>query len=441
MVTAKMAMSPNSSHSSARWHVLIFPGATEIAMELRESLAWCKEVELFSAANATSHHAPFVFASHFVVPSVEQPGWLPALQRVVRENAITHIFPAHDDALLALAEYAGALDAKVVTSPLATCRIARSKAVTLEHFAGVVPVPHRYRDSAEVTHWPVFVKPDRSQGAQGAERVESREALALKLAARDDLLALEYLPGDEYTIDCFSDRERGVLYASARQRVRIRAGIAMNATAVDDPVFLDHAHRIHAALPFHGAWFFQLKRDAGGLLKLLEVAPRIGGTSALSRVRGVNLPLLSLYEADRLPYRVVSADFTVEIDRALRNRYRHSIEYDTLYVDFDDTLIVRGRVNYDLVRLLYQALNRGVKLVLLTRHGGELDVMLRRYRLSTLFDDIVHLRAGEPKADAILNRRAIFIDDSFAERTAVHERTGIPVFAPAMIDVLFDDRE
>lgn len=434
-----VSLSP-SPPATSRWRVLIFPGATEIAMEIREALAWCKEAELFSAGAAVSNHAPLVFGRHFIVPSVNETGWESALQTVIAEKCITHIFPAHDETLLALAENAALFSARLVTSPLGTCRLTRSKSATLRRLRGLVPTPEIFPDANAVTSFPVFVKPDCGQGAQGAARARTRDELLALLAQDTTRIILEDLPGEEFTVDCFSDRERGLLFASGRGRRRIKSGIAMNSCPVDDPAFATFAQSIHEALALHGAWFFQLKRDRHGALKLLEVAPRIGGTSALSRVRGVNLPLLSLYEADRLPVHITAAGYDVEIDRALRNRYRHNLDYRTLYVDFDDTLVVHGRVNFDLVKLLYQALHRGVRIVLITRHAGDLPVALNHYRLAGLFDEIVHLRAGEPKADFIRESRAIFIDDSFAERSEVHQRTGVPVFSPSMIEMLCDER-
>jgi hypothetical protein len=68
-----------------------------------------------------------------------------------------------------------------------------------------------------------------------------------------------------------------------------------------------------------------VKRNQRGELVVLEVAPRVGGTSALSRVHGVNLPLLSLYEAERQPVSILPGSHRVEIDRALRNRIRHEL--------------------------------------------------------------------------------------------------------------------
>lgn len=421
--------------------VLIFPGGTEIALELREALRHCKEAVLIAAGSAGSSHAHFAFASHHPLPSVHEAGWLEALQSLVRREGITHIFPAHDDALLALAEHAATLHpAKVITSPLETCRITRSKVATHEALGPVLPCPRRFAKAADVTAFPVFLKPDRGQGSQRTGLAQTRLSLEESLAEDPDRTIWEHLPGEEYTIDCFSDRDRGLLYAAGRERLRIRAGIAMSCRWVDRPEFATYARRIAAVLPLHGAWFFQVKRNVRGELALLEVAPRVGGTSALSRARGVNLPLLSLLEADRVPLEVRPAGFAVEIDRALRNRYRHDLDYRTVYCDYDDTLVIHGRVNPDAIQFLYQSVDRGIKVVLLTRHQGDLGAELRRRRLDRLFDQVIHLTVAESKADHIRDTPALFIDDSFRERSDVSRVPGVHAVDPAMLEMLMDHR-
>ena len=45
-------------------------------------------------------------------------------------------------------------------------------------------------------------------------------------------IVCEYLPGEEYTVDCFSDREHGLLFAGARVRRRTRNGISVNTAPV-----------------------------------------------------------------------------------------------------------------------------------------------------------------------------------------------------------------
>lgn len=422
------------------WRVLIFPGATEIAAELRQALGWLKEVVLFSATANVPNHADRLFLQHFCVPLVGEPGWLSALARLLQEHNITHIFPAHDDALIALAEQRSVLSAKVVTSPSETCRIARSKLATYETLRGHIRVPRVFEDESSVTNFPVFVKPDRGQGSRRVALVRSRKELDAALQKDRDRLILEYLPGSEYTIDCFSHRAQGLLFAKGRERIRTRGGIAMQSCFVEDPRFFDIAKRIGSVLTFHGAWFVQVKKDTMGDLCLLEVAPRIGGTSALSRVHGVNLPLCSLYEAEQLPVSIMFQPFEAEIDRALINRYRHELTYESVYVDFDDTLVVNGLVNPTAVKFLYQAFNEKARLILLTRHSGDIQEELIKYRLRGLFDEVIHLTRQQRKADYITTPRPIFIDDSFAERSAVHAKLGIPVFDTSMLELLLDDR-
>jgi hypothetical protein len=300
-------------------------------------------------------------------------------------------------------------------------------------------VPLEYRCANDIDNYPVFLKPDRGQGSFDVQLAGSREELLALLCRRQGHLIMEYLPGEEYTIDCFSDRERGLLFVGGRVRSRIRNGIAVQSHTVDNPLFWSLARAISSKLEFHGAWFFQLKTDSQGVLKLLEVAPRIAGTMALNRVLGVNFPLLSLYEQERIPIRILRNRVDVEIDRALVNRYRHTLSYDEVYVDFDDTLVHDGTVNTELVRFLYQCINRKVPIILLTRHAGELGQSLRQHRLTELFDKVIHLREGQCKGTFIKSSRALLIDDSFRERIEASQRCLLTVDC-SMVEMLMDER-
>ncbi|MGC1333109.1 ATP-grasp domain-containing protein, partial [Pseudomonas sp.] len=283
---------------------------------------------------------------------------------------------------------------------------------------------------------PVFVKPDRGQGSQGIARCDDAAALQRACAALPDPLICQYLPGEEFTVDCFSDRERGLLYASARRRLRIRNGIAVNSVTEELPQAQAMAARISDELNMRGAWFFQVKRAVDGALTLLEVAPRIAGSMSTNRVRGVNFPLLSIYEQERAPLGILAYEGCVEVDRALGNRYRHDVQYSTLYVDLDDTLIFREQVNTQVVSLVYRALNLGRKVKLITRHRHDLPATLARYRLAGLFDEVIHITDGQPKSAFIREPDAILVDDSYAERLDVSRSCGIHTFDCSMIEML-----
>jgi len=428
-------------HVKRHYNVLVFPGGTEIGLEIHRALHLCKEITLFSAGSDLSNHAPYVYARHFILPSIHEPNWVDGLNRVIVENGIDYIFPAYDDIIVALAERGEAIKARVVSSPLETCLITRSKSKTYRHLEGVVPVPALFRDVTEVESYPVFLKPDRGQGSQGTSTVKGEERLRQLLQETQDSIVLEYLPGAEYTVDCFSHREKGLLFCSGRKRVRTKSGIAMSSfVAADQDCFIDYAKRIASRLVLHGAWFFQVKKDRQGTFKLLEVAPRIAGTMALHRVQGINFPLLSIYEQERLPLTLLLNDASIEIDRALVNRYRHDIRYSTVYVDLDDTLILNDKVNVQLVAFLFQCLNEGKEIALLTKHEHDLQATLARFRLTGLFSEVIHIGKGDVKADYIREPDAILIDDSFSERMSASTRLGIRTFDCSMIELLLDER-
>jgi carbamoyl-phosphate synthase large subunit len=281
---------------SAPWNVLVFPGGTEIGLEINRALRDCKEVVLFSAGEAVASASEFRFKRHLTLPRVDDPSYLDELNRAIRASKIDVVFPAHDDVVLGLAVAAEQIPATVISSPRETCTICRSKRITYETLAKVIPVPRLFQHGVPV-EFPIFVKPDRGQGSLRARRIDTCAELRRAVAVEPDLIICEFLPGREFTVDCFSSRSGGLLYCSGRSRIRTRAGISMQSKLVHDQRFTDIAERISETLDFHGPWFFQVKEDQDGTLKLLEIGPRVSGTMALSRVCGVNFPLLGIFEA------------------------------------------------------------------------------------------------------------------------------------------------
>ncbi len=422
------------------FNVLVFPGGSEIGLEINRALRLCKEVTLFSAGMDISNHAPFVFSRHFIVPSVNQSDWVDRLNAIIVENKIEYIFPAYDEVHIALMKNAAEIKAKIVSSPLQTCLITRSKTATYQHFKEILPTPFVYENADEIREYPVFVKPDKGQGSEGAMSVKNREELDTALSGGKKVVVMEFLAGEEFTIDCFSHRKMGLLFCEGRRRIRTRSGISVASEFFSCNLFSEYANKILENIKLYGAWFFQLKQDAAGVYKLLEIGPRIAGAMAYHRVLGVNFPLLSLYEQEEIPVTIKTNPCHLRMDRALTNRYVHSIAYDIVYVDLDDTLILDGSVNVELVRFLYQCLNQQKKLKLLTRHEKDVVQTLKKYRLNGLFDDVIHLKRDEPKSSAIREGRAILIDDSFSERTEVGLHCGIPTFDNSMIEMLIDER-
>ena len=421
--------------------VLVFPAGTEIAFEIHHALRYSKFVKLYGATSVPCH-ADFVFENCVEgLPYVDEPELIDRLNQVIDEFEIDYVYPAHDSAVLTLTREQARLHAQVVTSALETVEICRSKNLTYDYLRGAEYLPRFYAGTDEIQEYPVFIKPSVGQGSVGARRIDDRAALEEALADGVEYAICEYLPGQEFTVDCFTDRHGALRYVGPRSRDRIRSGIAVRSHFLpEDRRINEIAEDLNRRFRFNGAWFFQLKENGQGQFRLMEVAPRIAGTMGATRNRGVNMPLLTLYNMWGYDVDIIDNGNDLLLDRAFISRFQSGIHYENVYVDYDDTMVLRGQVNPELMAFLYQAKNQGKKLFLISKHVGDLYQELGRFCIHPgLFDQIIRLDQGESKLPYI-QADSIFIDDSFAERRRIHEGCGVPVFDLDMIESLIDWR-
>lgn len=416
-------------------NVLVFPCGSEIGLEVYRALKYSKDFHLIGGSS-TDDHGKFVYEDYISgIPFVDDEEFIEKINKIIENNKIDLIIPAHDSVVLKLAKFSDSVNATIVSSNYYACDICRSKRKTYELFDNILPVPKMY-NLDNVDTYPVFLKPDVGQGAKGTKKVNNFEELKFNVEnSNEDLLILEYLPNDEYTIDCFTDFNGNLLYCEGRKRNRISNGISVSAIAVKNPKFKELALKINEKLKMNGAWFYQVKERADGELALLEIAPRIAGTMEFQRAFGVNLPLVSLYNALEIPVSILKNNYDVQMDRALSTTFKVNYEYKYVYVDLDDTLIVENKVNYELLSFLYKCLNEDKKIILISRHAIEPLETLKKYKIYNFFDEIIHLGKDELKS-SYMKKESIFIDDAHSERNDVYNKLGIPVFDVNMIDVL-----
>ena len=426
--------------------VLVFPAGTEIAFEIWNALKNCKDVELWGATSVHCH-AEMVFERCFMnLPFIDDDRIIDSLNNIIDEAEIDYIYPAHDSALFKLTRYKWKLHAEVITSDFLTVRICRNKNETYKYLweRGAYYLPRFYTQDElafeDVDEFPVFAKPAVGQGAEGAVKVNSEEELQRLLDSGKEYAVCEYLPGEEITVDCFTDKNGTLRYVGQRSRDRIRSGIAVRSrTMPTEKIVFKIAEDLNDQFDFTGAWFFQMKKDKNGDYKLMEVAPRIAGTMGLTRNLGVNMPLLTLYTVMGLDVEIVNNNADLLLDRAFISRFWYDIDYDTVYVDFDDTLIVNGKVNPMLIAFLHQCKDKGKSVILLTKHRhGNIITDIEAHNISMkLFDAVILIGLEKEKADYV-SEGGIFIDDSWRNRKKVQDKVGIPVFDVDAVESLLD---
>lgn len=420
-------------------NILVFPCGSEVALEIFRSLRYSSHFYLIGA-NSIDDHGRFFYKDYIGnVPFVSSPRIIQNLKEIVDSRKIDAIYPAMDLVNSVLKNSEDQIGCKIIGSCKETVNICASKRLTYNILSSFVKVPKIF-DPNQVDNFPVFSKPDIGYGSRNTQIIYNKDMLSANINNFPHNIICQYLPGDEYTVDCFTDKYRNLKVCIPRKRIRIENGISTNTKIVAENIdeFRKFAIEINNILEFRGAWFFQVKRDENSKLCLLEVASRIGGSSGIVRNLGINLALLTLFDAFDFDVEIISNDYYIEFDRALDEYYKIGIDYNEVYIDLDDCIIIDDQLNIEMIKFLYQCINRKIKITLLTRHRDNIYSILALFRIENIFDRVFFVAENRNKSEYIDNRNSIFIDDSFAERKSVHNFLKIPVFSPDMIRSLLE---
>lgn len=139
---------------------------------------------------------------------------------------------------------------------------------------------------------PLIVKPKIGLGPKRVFKCRNEADLEYALSRIEDPIFQEPLPGKEYTVDVLSDLEGGPLIAVARERIEEKAGITYKGKIVFDEEIEGVCLDVAKELKIKGPSCIQLKRDEKKRPKLIDINPRMGGTTIITTLAGVNFPEL-----------------------------------------------------------------------------------------------------------------------------------------------------
>jgi len=404
------------------YKILVFPCGTEVGNEVINSLRNHKYFKTCFASSEGKSFCSFRNQEINILPFVSNYLFLEEINQLIKEENIDFIIPAHDDVAFELSANSKNINCKIIGQSERINKIVRFKDKTYEFFQDKLPLAKIFKDIPREKEFPVFVKPIRGQGSANALSLNNLDSFENFFKEHDlnEFIVMEDLVGEEFTIDCFSDKGK-LLYFGARTRDKMTRGIAVLTSLVTDKLlnseFLKFSKIISTEMGMHGVWFFQMKFDSQRKLKLLEVGPRVPGSMMLNRARGVNFIELALYQALDYDVDVIYNNIDISVGRALIPKYIHNMSYTSLYIDFDDTLYLdENRINSELLKLIFDAKNHKKKVILITKNTkNNLTTVLHKYGICNIFDEIIHLTTADKKID-YMDSKSLLIDDSFVER-------------------------
>ncbi len=268
------------------------------------------------------------------IPFANDPAFIDALLALCRKKNIHTILPLVTKELIPLSQHTGEFElagAKVVVSPTPSLEIANNKSRLYEFLQwrgmavpdfrivdGADPLAtDQFKQAAEELGYPqkpICFKPSVSNGSRGFrvinEQVSELDLLlhhkpnaayisladAVRILSESvfpELLISEYLPGEEYSVDCLADHGEAVLVVP-RLRKKMINGISVEGEFIKEENIISYCTQIIKELQLHGNIGIQVKRSGTGEFLILEINPRVQGTVSAALGAGINLPLLAV---------------------------------------------------------------------------------------------------------------------------------------------------
>ena len=237
-----------------------------------------------------------------ILPKGNHPDFVKTMLRICKERRIDVFIPTVDVELAPVSAEMKAFEAigtKVPLSSAATLNICFDKHELLTRCKDIIPVPNfillNQNNIDSITDFPCFAKPRSGSGSSGIVVIRDKKMLAA-LPLDNTYLVQELLPGDEYSVDTYFDKNSQPIAAVPRLRMKIDSGIAVASRSIKSTVLEDLAIKTGQAIGIQYVANIQFKQSKDGVFKLLEINPRFSGTMPLTCAAGADIPKLMMQE-------------------------------------------------------------------------------------------------------------------------------------------------
>lgn len=227
--------------------------------------------------------APARYAAHVhvAVPLIEDPEYVPALERICAEHGVGAVLPLTDLDIetLALARAAGRLPALVPSPEVAHATYDKYEAHLLLTRLGLPSPPTVLpEEDLEALRYPVMVKPRRGSGARSIHLAhDPAQARFFVDYVSEPVMVQRAMGGPELSIDCLGDTAGRCLNAIPRTMLESRGGESIKGEVVRDSDLVELGARVMEALQVCGPATIQVFRDPDLGVAITDVNTRFGG--------------------------------------------------------------------------------------------------------------------------------------------------------------------
>ena len=258
------------------------------------------------ATDSSSLSAGFFMSDiNEVIPEADNASFLDRLFEIVMANAVDILMPSSGFDIYPYSENVAALadlGAKAIVSDRESLEICRDKILTFRTLSSKFILPFTTAEPNKVKQFPVIAKPRFGKGSRDIMRIDDESDLRYVSSKFEDMIFQEFLPGREYTIDVLSDLDKRGLISVPRIRIQTKGGISTKGRIILDPEIESTCRQMAECVGIRGPCCIQMKESTDGILKLVEINPRMGGGTIFSTLAGANFPkmLVDMVEGNEI---------------------------------------------------------------------------------------------------------------------------------------------
>lgn len=238
----------------------------------------------------------------FAVPRVTSPDYIEQLLALCVAQNIKLVVPTIDTELMVLSEqlqrFAEHGIHLLVSDPalVQQCRDKRQINQFFEQHG--IAIPQQY--DLDHLEFPVFVKPYDGSLSKGIFTAHSLDEIKPEHRADPKLMFMQYIAPeayDEFTVDCYYDRQSDLKCVVPRKRIFVRAGEVNKGVTKNNVIVTEFQQKLQHLAGARGCLTIQvfLHKTEDKILGI-EINPRFGGGYPLSYLAGANYSQWAIQE-------------------------------------------------------------------------------------------------------------------------------------------------
>ena len=248
-------------------------------------------------ATDSSYLSPgfFMCEVNEVIPEADNQSFIDRLNEIVEKYGVNLLLPTSGFDIYPYSEFRDQLikrGAFPVVSDMDSLVTCKDKKLTYERLKSKFDLPFTTTDPNEISSFPVMAKPRYGKGSRDIMRLDNTDDIGYVTSKMKDLIFQEFLPGTEYTIDVLSDLDKKAILAVPRIRIQTKAGISTKGRILKNRRIEEECKQIADFIGIRGPCCIQMKEDANGIIKLVEINPRMGGGTIFTALAGANFPMM-----------------------------------------------------------------------------------------------------------------------------------------------------